>query len=406
MASKTLTKYTFTWRGTNNRNETVKGEISATTMGLAQADLRRQGIKVKKIKKKSSPMFNFNQSSIKSMEISTFSRQMATMMSSGIPLIQSFEIVGKGTDNNSMRTLLNNVKTDVEGGCTLAEALGKHPKYFNELYVSLVEAGEKSGTLDNMLDRVASYREKLESLKGKVKKALMYPAAVIVVSIIVTVALLVLLVPQFENFFNSFNAELPFVTQVVVKISEFLQKTWWLIAGSLIAGVWAFMHFMKTSTKFRHAVERLLLKLPILGSVFKNSAIARFARTLSITFAAGLPLVDALKSVSSATGNVVFQEATLKIRDEVSTGKPLQQILRQLPMFPSMVTQMISIGEESGNLENMLAKVADYYEEMVDNTVDGLSSLIEPIIMVILGALVSGLLVAMYMPMFTMGSVV
>ena len=409
MATKALKQnktFTYLWEGTNKRGEKVKGEFTASNVNIVKADLRRQYIVAKKIKKKSTPFLRRGSKRITQTDITAFSRQMATMLASGIPLIQAFDIVAKGVTNKSMQELVAKVKADVESGTTFAEALKRQPIYFNELFCNLVDAGEQSGSLDIMLAKVATYKEKAESLKGKIKKAMYYPAAVVVVAFIVTAALLIFVVPQFESLFKGFGAELPALTQMIIRLSEFFQAYWWLIFAGIGVAVYAFTRAHQRSKPFAHFIDRTLLQLPIIGDILTKAAIARFARTLAVTFAAGLPLVDALKSVAGATGNILYANATRAIRDDVSTGQQLQMAMRTTRLFPNMVIQMIAIGEESGSLEKMLAKVADFYEEQVDNAVDSLSSLLEPLIMIVLGCLVGGLVVAMYLPIFKMGSVI
>lgn len=328
------------------------------------------------------------------------------MIEAGIPLIQSFDIVAKGQSNQKMRDLIDTIKRDVETGLTLAESLQKHPAYFNELFCNLVDAGEKSGSLEIMLDKVATYKEKIETIKKKIKKALTYPMAVLVVAFLVTTALMIFVVPQFESLFEGFGADLPAMTRMVVDMSEFFQSYWYIMFGAIGGAIYAFIYFKNHSPQFAHSIDRAMLKFPVVGPILEKAAIARFTRTLSITFAAGLPLVEALKSVSGATGNILYAKATEKIREEVSTGQQMQVAMDNTHLFPNMVIQMVAIGEESGALEQMLGKVADFYEEEVDNAVDALSSLLEPIIMSILGVLVGGLVVAMYLPIFKLGSAV
>jgi len=406
MTTKTINLHIFTWTGKNKRGEKVTGRLEASTLALAKASLRKQGVLTPKVRKKGKPLFSKRNKKITPVDITVFSRQMATMMKAGIPLVQSFDIVGKGHENPSMLTLVNTIKSDVEAGNTLAEALSKHPKHFNDLFCSLVDAGEQSGSLEVMLDKVATYKEKTESIKGKIKKAMFYPSAVLVVAFLVTAGLLIFVVPQFESLFQGFGADLPAMTKLVIKLSEFFQSYWWIMFGGIGAAVFSFVKAREKSHAFAFFVDRTLLKIPVIGNILEKAAIARFARTTSITFAAGLPLVDALKAVSGATGNILFAKATLRIRDDVSTGQQMQQAMRSTNLFPNMVIQMVSIGEESGALESMLSKVADFYEEEVDNAVDGLSSLLEPMIMAILGVLVGGLVIAMYLPIFKLGSVV
>ncbi|MBI2785664.1 MAG: type II secretion system F family protein, partial [Legionella longbeachae] len=342
----------------------------------------------------------------KSSDITVFSRQLATMIEAGIPLVQAFDILAKGQSNKRLKELIENIKRDVETGLTLSETFRKRPVFFNELFCNLVDAGEKSGSLDIMLDKIATYKEKIETIKKKIKKALTYPIAVLVVALIVTTVLLIFVVPQFEALFKGFGADLPAMTKAVVNMSKFFQSFWYLIFGAVIGAVYAFIYMLKHSAKFAQNVDRILLKIPIIGPIIEQASIARFARTLSITFAAGLPLVEALKSVAGATGNIIFSKATHIIREEVSTGQQMNKAMQNTHLFPNMVVQMVAIGEESGTLEKMLSKVADFYEEDVDNAVDSLSSLLEPIIMTILGVLVGGLVVAMYLPIFKLGSAI
>lgn len=396
----------YTWNGINKRGEPIRGETEAVSVALLKSELRRQGVTAKKIRKKTKPLLGERKKKITQGDITVFTRQMSTMLAAGIPLIQAFDIVGRGLDHKSLQELIHKLKADVESGVTFAEALQKYPKYFNELYCNLVDAGEQSGSLETMLSNLATYKEKTESLKGKIKKALFYPAAVLVVAFLVSAALLIFVIPQFEELFAGFGAELPYVTRVVIDLSVFFQNYWWVIFGSIGAAVYAFINALQRSHAFAHTVDKVMLKIPAIGPILEKAAIARFSRTLSITFAAGLPLVDALKSVSGATGNILYANATEQIREDVTTGQQLQLALRVSGLFPNMVIQMVAIGEESGALEEMLSKVADFYEEEVDNAVDSLSSLLEPLIMVILGVLVGGLVIAMYMPIFKLGSVV
>ena len=406
MTTNSLNLNTYTWTGRNQRGENVTGELDASTMSLAKATLRRQGIAPKKVRKKSKPFFSGRAKRITPRDITFFTRQLATMLTAGIPLVQAFDIVARGQANLNLEKLIGKIKNDVEAGSTFAEALRKHPKYFNELFSSLIDAGEQSGTLDIMLGKVATYKEKTESLKGKIKKALFYPAAVIMVAVLVTAGLLIFVVPQFESLFQGFGADLPAMTRLVINLSEIFQHYWWVAFVSAIIGTLAFTRAKQRSKKFNYFLDRASLKIPIIGTILEKAAIARFTRTLSTTFAAGLPLVDALEAVAGATGNLLYTDAAYKIRDNVSTGQQLHLSMRTTGLFPNMVIQMVAIGEESGSLEEMLGKVADFYEEEVDNAVDALSSLIEPLIMVILGTLVGGLVIAMYLPIFKLGAVV
>lgn len=395
----------FVYQGTNRRGEKVKGETTSKSLELARAQLRKQGITVANIKKKPKPLWQ-SKKAIKAIDIAIFARQLATMMKAGVPLTQSFEIVADALDNPSMKELVLQIKVDIESGSNFASALRKHPRYFDDLFCSLVEAGEQAGALETMLERVATYKEKSELLKAKIKKALKYPIAVIVVAFIVTVILLVKVVPVFADLFHSFGAELPAFTQMVVNMSEWMKK-WWIIVIVVIGlAIIAFSEAKKRSKKFRDFLDRATLKAPIFGNIAYQAVIARFSRTLSTTFAAGVPLIEALDSTAGATNNVVYYDATQKIKQDVSTGQQLQFAMRSTNLFPSMAIQMVGIGEEAGSLEEMLDKVATYYENEVDNAVDGLTSLMEPMIMAILGVLVGGLVIAMYLPIFQMGSVV
>ncbi len=396
----------FVWEGKDKTGKVNKGVFSAKSETVAKAELRRQGYRVTKIKPKPKPLFGKRAKAITPGDIAIFSRQLATMLKAGVPLVQAFDIVGKGNENPSMQELLLSIKTDIEGGDRLAEALNRRPLYFDELFCNLVEAGEHAGVLETLLDKIATYKEKTESMKKKIKKALTYPIAVVVVAFIVTAILLIFVVPVFADLFKSFGADLPAFTQMVVNMSEWLQKYWWMLIGIIAVCIYVFIYFKKRSRAFNHFLDRTLLKVPVVGLIMNKSAIARFARTLSTMSAAGVPLVDALQSVAGATGNIIYSEAVLKMREEVATGQRLQFAMAQSGLFPHMVQQMVAIGEESGSIDAMLAKVADFFEEEVDNLVDNLSSLMEPLIMVILGTLVGGLVVAMYLPIFKMGSAI
>lgn len=394
----------FLWEGTDKKGNRVKGESRAGTEALVRADLRKQGVTPLKIKKKSTAFSR--KKKITSKDIAIFSRQLATMMQSGVPLVQSFDIVGKGHENPAMQEMLLAIKASIEGGATMAESLAKFPLYFDDLFVNLVTAGEAAGILENLLDKIATYKEKTESIKGKIKKALFYPAAVIIVAFIVTAIIMIFVIPQFQGLFQGFGSDLPAFTQVVVSISEVVQDWWWAIGGGMIGGAMFFSNTYKRSRKFREAIDRALLKAPIFGNIVNKAAIARFARTTSTMFAAGVPLVEAMESVSGATGNVVYGNAVLRMREDIATGQSFQLAMKQQNLFPHMVIQMVAIGEEAGSIDTMLAKVADFYEEEVDNAVDALSSLLEPLIMVILGTLIGGLVIAMYLPIFQMGQAV
>lgn len=405
MAEKALKTSVFTWEGTDKRGAKVKGELSGVNPALVKAQLRKQGINPLKVRKKAVSLLGQGKK-IKPLDIALFTRQMATMMKAGVPLLQAFDIIGEGLDNQNMRKLVDEVKQEVAAGNSFASALRKKPQYFDDLYCNLVESGEQSGALETLLDRVATYKEKTEALKAKIKKAMNYPIAVIVVAIIVTAILLIKVVPQFQSVFASFGAELPAFTLMVIGISETLQKSWFYMLLCMFAASFALKEAHKRSEKFRDWVDRTILKLPIIGDILYKSAVARFARTLATTFAAGVPLVDALDSVSGATGNVVFRNATDKVKADVSTGMQLNFSMRTTGAFPTMAIQMTAIGEESGSLDEMLDKVASFYEAEVDNMVDGLTSLMEPLIMAVLGVLVGGLIIAMYLPIFQLGSVV
>ena len=396
----------FSWEGMDKSGSRIKDNISARTESLARAELRRQGFKVIRIKKKSNTLLTFGKKKISTKDIAIFSRQLATMLSAGVPLVQAFDIVGRGHDNPSMQDLLMTIKADVEGGNTLADSLSKHPDQFDELFCNLVHSGEQAGVLESLLHKIAEYKEKTESIKGKIKKALTYPIAVLVVAFIVTAVLLIFVVPQFEELFKGFGAELPAFTQMVVNMSRFFQHYWWMVLGILIALGFVLGNLKRKSKAFNEGLDRFILHIPVVGAIIRKAAIARFARTLSTMSSAGVPLVEALQSVSGATGNIVYGNAVLTMRDEVATGHQLQLVMRQLGIFPNMVVQMVAIGEESGSLDNMLGKVADFYEEEVDNAVDSLSSLLEPLIMSVLGIIVGGLIIAMYLPIFKLGSVV
>ncbi|AJE16483.1 type II secretion system F family protein [Stutzerimonas balearica] len=402
---KAIRTSVFTWEGTDRKGSKVKGELSGASPALVKAQLRKQGINPLKVRKKSVSLFGAGKK-IKPMDIALFTRQMATMMKAGVPLLQSFDIIGEGFDNPNMRKLVDELKQEVAAGNSFAASLRKKPQYFDDLYCNLVDSGEQSGALETLLDRVATYKEKTEALKAKIKKAMNYPIAVIVVAVIVSAILLIKVVPQFQEVFANFGADLPAFTLMVIGLSELLQE-WWLIVLLALGGTAYLLGSMhKRSEKFRNWVDRSVLKLPIVGDIIYKSSVARFARTLSTTFAAGVPLVDALDSVAGATGNVVFRNATMKVKGDVSSGMQLNFSMRTTGAFPTMAVQMTAIGEESGSLDEMLGKVATFYEDEVDNMVDGLTSLMEPMIMAVLGVLVGGLIIAMYLPIFQLGSVV
>jgi type IV pilus assembly protein PilC len=394
----------YSWEGTDKRGSRITGDSSATNIAMVRADLRRQGINPLKIRKKATPLFSASKKKITTGDIAVFSRQLATMMASGVPMVQAFDIVGRGHENPSMQELILSIKADVEGGTALADSLKKHPLQFDDLFVNLVRAGEHAGVLEGLLDKIATYKEKTESIKGKIKKALFYPVSIIVVAILITAIIMIFVIPQFEDLFSNFGADLPVFTKLVIKIAHFVQEYWWgILAGAIGAGYFI-SNIWKRSKKFREIIDRILLKAPIIGMILNKSAIARFSRTLATMSAAGVPLVEALQSVAGATGNVVYSNAVLRMQEDVATGQSLQLAMKQRNLFPNMVIQMVAIGEESGSLDDMLNKVASFYEEQVDNHVDAMSSLMEPLIMVVLGTLVGGLVVAMYLPIFKMGA--
>lgn len=396
----------FIWQGQDAKGKVTKGEVNGTSAAMVKAQLRKQGIKPTKVKKKPKALFGASKPPIKPMDIAIFTRQLATMMKAGIPLVQSFEIVGEGLENPSMRDVVFSIRDDVSAGNHFADAIRKFPRQFDELFCNLVESGEQSGALETMLERLATYKEKSEELKAKIKSAMNYPITVLAVAGIVTAILLIKVVPQFAETFSSFGAELPIFTQYVMAISDFM-IAWWLyiLVGIGVAG-YLFKEAKHRSKKFQESLERLSLKLPVFGDIIEKSCLARFTRTLSTTFAAGVPLVDALASVSGATGNIVYKTASLQIRDDVTSGQQLHAAIKSTDLFPIMVLQMVSIGEESGALDAMLDKCATFYEAEVDNAVEGLTSMMEPLIMAILGVLVGGLMIAMYMPIFQIGAVV
>jgi len=393
----------FNWEGRDRKGQKVKGRTVGQSEQAVRGELRRQGIAATRIKKQGA---RAGGGRVEPGDIAIFSRQLATMLGAGIPLVQAFEIIGAGHEKPAMQRLLMEIKSDIEGGTSLHEALGKHPLHFDDLYVNLTEAGEQAGALESLLDKIATYKEKTEAIKKKVKKALFYPAAVLVIAVIVTTILLIFVIPQFESLFKGFGAALPAFTQAVINLSRFVQKFGVLIAIGIGAAFYFFMYFKKRSRKMREFLDRVSLKIPVIGPILNKAAIARFARTLSTMFSAGVPLVEALESVAGATGNIVYEDAVMKMRDEVATGQRLQRSMENTGLFPNMVVQMIAVGEESGSLDTMSGKVASFYEEDVDNAVDSMSSLLEPLIMAILGVLVGSLVIAMYLPIFKLGSVV
>lgn len=405
-ATKDVKKYTFNWYGKDKSGNASQGKIDAENLTAAKSLLRHQGINPLKVTRQRSSLLSKQNRAIKPLDIAFFTRQLATMMKAGVPMLQALDIVADGVDKLKLKALIRNIRQDVNDGSDLSSALAKNPKYFDDLFCSLIRSGEQSGSLETMLDRIATYKEKTESLKAKIKKAMTYPAAVVAVAIGVTILLLLKVVPTFQDVFSSFGADLPAPTMMVIHMSEFLQSYWWLGLFILLAVIFAITQLNVRSQKFRDGRDRSLLKLPILGKILNEAILARFARTLSTTFAAGVPLVQALDSTAGAAGNVVYRNAIIQVRNGVSSGQSLTNALMVTGVFPNMVVQMVSIGEEAGSLDAMLDKVANYYEESVDNAVDNLSSLMEPLIMVFLGTIVGGLVVAMYLPIFQLGNVV
>jgi type IV pilus assembly protein PilC len=397
---------TFVWEGNDKRGIKMKGEQQAKNGNLLRAELRRLGITPTVVKPKGKPLFGAAGSSIKAKDIAIFSRQIATMMKSGVPLVQSLEIIGNGQKNVRMKNLVEAVRTDIEGGSSIYESMSKHPVHFDELYRNLVRAGESAGVLETVLDTIATYKENTEALKGKIKKALFYPAMVIVVAILVSAVMLVFVVPQFEDVFKNFGAELPAFTQLIVKLSRFMVSWWWLMLAVAIGTVVGFVFAYKRSPPFQHFLDKVVLKIPVIGSIMHNSAVARFSRTLATTFKAGVPLVEALESVAGATGNSLYEKAVWRIRDDVSVGYPVNMAMKQVNLFPHMVVQMTAIGEEAGALDTMLFKVAEFYEQEVNNAVDALASLLEPMIMVFIGVVVGSMVVGMYLPIFKLAGAV
>lgn len=401
-----VTLDTFIWEGTDKRGQKMKGEEQAKSANLLRAELRRQGIRPTVVKAKPKPLFGGAGKTITPKEIAVFSRQIATMIKSGVPIVQALEIIGSGHKNPRMAEMVNAIRVDIESGSPFNEALGKYPVQFDELTRNLVRVGESAGVLETVLDSIATYKENIETLKGKIKKALFYPATVIVVAILVSAILLIFVVPQFEQTFASFGAELPAFTQMIVGASRFMVNWWWAILSITVAALFGFIFAYKRSEAMQHSMDRMLLKIPVIGQIMHNAAIARFARTLATTFKAGVPLVEALESVAGATGNTVYERATLRIRDDVAVGYQMNMAMKQVNLFPHMVIQMTSIGEEAGALDTMLFKVADFYEEEVNNAVDALSSLIEPLIMIFIGIVVGGMVIGMYLPIFKIAATI
>ena len=407
MANQAVKNALFVWEGKNKSGKTVKGMQNAPSEAVIRALLRRQGINPTTIKKQNNRASSRRKQKIRPVDIAIFSRQLATMIGAGVPLVQALDIVARGNDNFAMRELILSIRTSIEGGSSLSEALAAHPVQFDDLFVNLVGAGEKSGALETLLDKIATYKEKAEAIKAKVRKALTYPTVVTIVAFVVTGILLYFVVPQFEGLFGSFGADLPAFTRLVINLSEFVRTWWWAILGSIGAIATVLRYFNRTSPKFRRRRDQLLLRVPVIGKILHKAALARFTRTLSTMFAAGVPLVEAMESVAGATGNILFQEAVMTMREQVATGQQLHLSMQErMDLFPNMAIQMIAIGEESGSLDDMSAKVAEFYEAEVDNLVDNLSTLLEPMIMAILGVLVGGLVTAMYLPIFQMGNVI
>ena len=405
MATKAVKVSVYAWEGLDKKGTKVTGEINGHNPALVKAQLRKQGVNPTKVRKKSASIFGKGKK-IKPLDIAFFSRQMATMMKAGVPLLQSFDIISEGHENPNMRKLVDDIKQEVAAGHSFATALRQKPLYFDDLFCNLVDAGEQAGALEALLDRVATYKEKTESLKAKIKKAMTYPIAVVAVAFIVTGILLLKVVPQFQSIFEGFGAKLPTFTLMVIGLSQIVQDYWWILLAGIALGIFLFRRAYRNSEKFRNGLDRALLKVPIIGPLLYKSAVARYARTLSTTFAAGVPLVEALDSVAGATGNVVFKNAVNKVKQDVSTGMQLNFSMRSTGVFPMLAVQMTAIGEESGALDSMLDKVATYYEDEVDNMVDSLTSLMEPMIMAFLGVIVGGLVIAMYLPTFQLGNVV
>jgi len=396
----------FNWTGTDKRGVKMKGEYSAKNETMVRAELRRQGITPLSVSKKGKPLFGAAGKTIKQRDIAVFSRQIAVMMAAGVPMVQSFEIVAGGQNNVRMKNMLVDIKTNIEGGSSLAESLAKYPVQFDELYCNLVKAGESAGVLDTVLDTIATYKENIEAIKGKIKKAMFYPAMVFAVAIIVSAILLIFVVPQFETVFHNFGAQLPAFTQMIVDTSRFLTAHWFIMLAWVVGTIFGVITVYKRSPRFAHFCARAVLKLPVIGQILHHSAIARFSRTLGVTFAAGVPLVEALDSVAGATGSPVYNAAVRRIREDVAVGHQLQLSMRQANLFPNMVVQMVAIGEEAGALDKMLFKIAEFYEQEVNNAVDALASLLEPFIMIIIGVIVGGMVVGMYLPIFKLAAVV
>jgi len=396
----------FVWEGKDKRGVTMKGEQVGKSANIIRAELRRQGITPTVVKPKPKPLFGSAGKRITQGEIAVFSRQIATMMKSGVPIVTSLEIMGGGQKNLKMKEMINSLRADIESGSAFSEALSKHPVQFDQLYRNLVRAGESAGVLETVLDTVASYKENIEALKGKIKKALFYPATVIAVAILVSAILLIFVVPQFQQMFQSFGADLPAFTQMIISASDFMIAYWWLVLAVVVGGITALVMAKNRSQSFANFIDRMMLKLPIVGKILHESSIARFARTLAVTFKAGVPLVEALDTVAGATGNQVYENAVYRIRDDVSVGYQVNLAMKQVNLFPHMVIQMVAIGEEAGALDTMLFKIAEFYEQEVNNAVDALSSLLEPLIMIILGVIVGSMVIGMYLPIFKLAAAI
>ncbi len=403
MAATATKKITYLWEGKDKKGKSIKGEMRAAGESFVSATLRRQGITVTKVKKQSAFA---SKGKITDKDITLFTRQLATMMKAGVPLLQAFDIVGKGHNNPAVAKLLGDIKADVETGSSLSASFRKYPLYFDSLFCNLVGAGEQAGTLDTLLDRLATYKEKIMAIKGKIKSALFYPISIIVVAVVIVAVIMIFVIPAFKTLFEGFGADLPAPTLIVMAISDFFVSYWWAIFGAIGGGLWFFFYTWKRSEKMQSTMDRLMLKLPIIGEIIRKATIARFARTLATMFSAGVPLVEALDSVAGASGNRVYYDATKRIQSEISTGTSLTVAMQNAQVFPNMVLQMTAIGEESGALDSMLSKVADFYEGEVDDAVEAMSSLMEPVIMVVLGVLIGGLVIAMYLPIFKMGQAV
>jgi len=394
----------FVWEGTDKRGVKMKGEQPSKNANFLRAELRKQGITPNVVKVKPKPLFGSAGKPVTPKEIAFFSRQLATMMKSGVPIVGSLEIIEGGQKNVRMKKMVEQIRYDIESGSSLSEAISKHPVQFDELYRNLVRAGESAGVLETVLDTIASYKENLEALKGKIKKALFYPAVVIAVALLVSAVLLIFVVPQFEAVFKQFGADLPAFTKIIVGASRFMVSNWYIVFGVVFAAIFSFIFFKKRSLAFQHFLDRIILKIPVIGQIMHNSAIARFSRTLAVTFKAGVPLVEALDTVAGSTGNTVYEKAVFRVRDDVSVGYPLNMSMKQVNLFPHMVIQMTAIGEEAGALDAMLFKVAEYYEQEVNNAVDALSSLIEPFIMIFIGGIIGAMVIGMYLPIFKLAA--